>query len=237
MLLATRAWRPFLESPETFRVHFGWHNSPCIFKTKASRDTNLGSYLNFYSLNKIGKEQLYRISGSGFYEWLFGPKKFSGLSRNGPLNGTRTMTSALSVQLTKYLNAKQVLITAKSPMYLKPSAHCWQTSNKPAASWLPFSNLPANYCGILKWGTLIYLREIAEGVESLLVLTFFLLLKKCLIIHCKSPNTMHVSFFMQRLAATYGESRRGMTQRDYKRVNISRAWYVQCLLTKIHGLN
>ena len=23
------------------------------------------------------------------YEWLFGPEKFSGLSRNGPLNGTR----------------------------------------------------------------------------------------------------------------------------------------------------
>ena len=26
-----------LESPETFRDHFGWHNSLCIFKTKASR--------------------------------------------------------------------------------------------------------------------------------------------------------------------------------------------------------
>ena len=65
-------------------MHFGCHNSPCIFKTKASRGPNLGSYFNFYSLNKIGKEQLYRISGFEFYEWLFGPKKFSGLSRNGP---------------------------------------------------------------------------------------------------------------------------------------------------------
>lgn len=81
------------------------------------------------------------------------------------------------------------------------------------------------------------MREIAEGVESLPVVIFFLLMKKCLIIHWKSLNTMHVSFFMQRLAATYGESRRGMTQRDYKRVNISRAWYVQCLLTKIHALD
>ena len=85
VLLATRAWRPFLESPETFRVHFGCHNSPCIFKTKASGGPNLGSYFNFYSLNKIGKEQLYRISEFEFYEWLFGPEKFSGLSRNGPL--------------------------------------------------------------------------------------------------------------------------------------------------------
>ena len=31
------------------------------------------------------KDQLYRISRSEFYEWLFGPEKFSGLSRNGPL--------------------------------------------------------------------------------------------------------------------------------------------------------
>ena len=32
-------WGPFLESPETSRVHFGWHNSLCIFKTKAPRGT------------------------------------------------------------------------------------------------------------------------------------------------------------------------------------------------------
>ena len=30
------------------------------------------------------KDRLYRINGSEFYEWLFGPEKFSGLSRNGP---------------------------------------------------------------------------------------------------------------------------------------------------------
>ena len=30
---------PFLESPETFRAHFGGHNSVFIFKTKASRGT------------------------------------------------------------------------------------------------------------------------------------------------------------------------------------------------------
>ena len=38
-----------------------------------------------YSLCNILKDQLYRISRSEFYEWLFGPEKFSGLSRNGPL--------------------------------------------------------------------------------------------------------------------------------------------------------
>ena len=30
---------PFLESPETFQAHFGWHNSLCIFIAKASRGT------------------------------------------------------------------------------------------------------------------------------------------------------------------------------------------------------
>jgi len=38
------SWGPFLESPETFRANFGWHNSLCIFKTKASRSTKLCSY-------------------------------------------------------------------------------------------------------------------------------------------------------------------------------------------------
>ena len=75
-------WGPFLERPETFRAHFGSHNSLCIVKAKASRGTKLCSYFNLYFLYKLWKDQLYRISGSQFYEWLFGPKKFSGLSRN-----------------------------------------------------------------------------------------------------------------------------------------------------------
>ena len=79
------AWGLFLESPEAFRAYFGWHNSLCIFKTKASRGTKLCSYFYFCSLYNILKDQLYRISRSQFYEWLFGPEKFSGLSRNGPL--------------------------------------------------------------------------------------------------------------------------------------------------------
>ena len=44
---------------------------------------------NFYSLYSIWKDRLCRISGSEFYEWLFGPKTFSELSRNGPRDCTR----------------------------------------------------------------------------------------------------------------------------------------------------
>ena len=72
----------FLKSPEIFRAYFGRHNSLCIFKTKASRGTKLCSYFFLYSLYNISKNQLYRISRSHFYEWLFGPAKFSGLLRN-----------------------------------------------------------------------------------------------------------------------------------------------------------
>ena len=61
---------------------FGWHYSFCIFKMKVSRVTKICSYFNFYSLCNIWKDQLYRISQSEFYEWLFGPLKFSGLLRN-----------------------------------------------------------------------------------------------------------------------------------------------------------
>ena len=77
-------WGLFLESPETFRAYFGWHNSLCIFKTKAFRGTKLCSYFCFSSLYNIWKDQLYRISRSYFYKCLFGLEKFSGLSRNGP---------------------------------------------------------------------------------------------------------------------------------------------------------
>ena len=62
------AWGPFLESPETFRAHFGLHNSLYIFKAKASRGTKLCINFNFYSLYSIWKDRLSRTSGSQFYE-------------------------------------------------------------------------------------------------------------------------------------------------------------------------
>ena len=70
---------------ETFRAYFGRDNSLCIFKTKASRGTKPCSYFYFYSLYNIWKDQLYTISRSQFYKWLFGPEKSSGLSRNARL--------------------------------------------------------------------------------------------------------------------------------------------------------
>ena len=51
------------------RKLFGWHNSLCIFKTKVLRVAKLCSYFSVYSLYSIWKDQLYRISGSVFYEW------------------------------------------------------------------------------------------------------------------------------------------------------------------------
>ena len=86
----------FLKSPETFRAYFGWHNSICIFKTKASRGTKLCSYFCFYSLYNIWKDQLYRISRSHFYEWLFGPAKFSGLLRNRAQSTTNKVVTKMA---------------------------------------------------------------------------------------------------------------------------------------------
>ena len=71
--------------------NFGRHNSLCIFKTKVSRATKICIYFNFYSLYKIWKDQLYRISGSEFYEWLFGIVKFSSLLRNARLVYVQTL--------------------------------------------------------------------------------------------------------------------------------------------------
>ena len=110
--LDSRTWGLFLESPETFRAYFGWHNSLCIFKTKASRGTKLCSYFYFYSLYNIWKDQLYRISRSYFYEWLFGSEKFSGLSRNGPLDSNPDLCDAGAVlhQLSYDANCELVII-------------------------------------------------------------------------------------------------------------------------------
>ena len=55
-----------------------------ILNTKGPRGTKLCRYFNCYSLYEIEKDQLYRISGSQFYAWLFGTETFSGLSSNGP---------------------------------------------------------------------------------------------------------------------------------------------------------
>ena len=55
----------------------------CFFQNERDlRQQNLQLFY-FYSLYNVWKGQLYRISGSEFYEWLYGTKKFSGLSRNG----------------------------------------------------------------------------------------------------------------------------------------------------------
>ena len=67
----------FSKLPKLFR----WHHSLCIFTTKVFRDMIFCSYFNFYSLY-IWKDQLYRMSGLQFYEWLFAPETSSGLSRN-----------------------------------------------------------------------------------------------------------------------------------------------------------
>ena len=73
----------FSKVPKVFGRILG-HNSLCIFKMKVSWGTKLCSYCNFLSLYNISKDQLNRISGSEFYEWLFGPEKFSELSRKEP---------------------------------------------------------------------------------------------------------------------------------------------------------
>ena len=59
-------------------------NSLCVFKTKVSRDTKLCSYFCFYSPYNTWKDQLYRISKSEFYEWLFGPENSSGFRGTAP---------------------------------------------------------------------------------------------------------------------------------------------------------
>ena len=70
------SWDNCLNCPASARIISSFDNSLCIFQTKVSRTTKFCSYFGFYSLYNTWKDQLYRISGSEFYEWLFGPEKF-----------------------------------------------------------------------------------------------------------------------------------------------------------------
>ena len=108
---------------------FGWHSSLCIFKAKASRSTKLCTYPNFYSLYNIRKDQLHRISGSQFYEWLFGPEKSSGLSRNRPLNMSgschRGRRGFLSFLIVKAWPQRQLIRFTLSSFYVRTgSSNC-----------------------------------------------------------------------------------------------------------------
>jgi len=79
----------FLESPETFRAHFGWHNSLCVFKTKASWGTKLCSYFNFYSLYKYyEKVSFTEWAGRSFTNGFSGPKSLQDFREMGPYSQT-----------------------------------------------------------------------------------------------------------------------------------------------------
>ena len=99
-------WARFSKVPKPFGRISG-DNSLCIFNLKASWDTKLFSYFNFYSLYNKREDQLYRISGSEFHDWLLAPEKFSGLSRNGPQNMTKV--NILKCFTTEQSNARKKL--------------------------------------------------------------------------------------------------------------------------------
>ena len=99
---------PFLESPETFRANFGWHNSLCIFKTTASWGTKFYIYVNFPPIYYILQGQLYRISGSEWrYEWLFGTFEKGALGSMALVHLKQDLNSKLKFFSTCWRNSPQ----------------------------------------------------------------------------------------------------------------------------------
>ena len=97
--------------------------------TTASWGTKLGSYLEL-------------ISWSEFYEWLFELEKFSGLSRNGPLNRE---TATFSIRWTKeiiffqcwILSNRRLLFHRHHVRYLeKPLNHVSMSSGNSEFIWV-----------------------------------------------------------------------------------------------------
>ena len=56
-----------------------------------------------YEKPNFTEAQLYRISGSQFYEWLFGPEESSGLPRNGPQFMSFGSSREKKYEMHKYL--------------------------------------------------------------------------------------------------------------------------------------
>ena len=75
----------FSKLAKPFRASIGCYNFLRISKTKTFPGIKLCNKFALSYLEIIVKSQLFRISGSQFLKWLFGPEKFTGLSRNGPL--------------------------------------------------------------------------------------------------------------------------------------------------------
>ena len=63
-----------------------------IFWTPRFYAIKLGKPLCFYYIKNILKDQLFKASRLKFDNWLFGPEKFLGLSRNRPLESKRHET-------------------------------------------------------------------------------------------------------------------------------------------------
>ena len=59
-------WRAFLETPETFRAHFGCHNFLRILKTKTFPGMRFCKKFALSYLEIIVKDQVFRITGSQF---------------------------------------------------------------------------------------------------------------------------------------------------------------------------
>ena len=84
------SWRPFLESPETLQAIFGCHNSRCISRMERIYVIKLHRHVSFSWLENMLKGRLSKTSVWQFHKWLSGSEKFSGLSRNGPLDSIDT---------------------------------------------------------------------------------------------------------------------------------------------------
>ena len=82
-------WRAFLETPETFRAHFGCHNFLRIFKMKTFPGMNFCKKFTLSYLQIIVKDQRFRISGRSFKNGFSDPKRLRDFRETGPRSAKR----------------------------------------------------------------------------------------------------------------------------------------------------
>ena len=74
----------FLESSETFGVHFGWHNSLCIFRTRAYEARNFAVIFIFIPFTTFVKTSFTELACRSFTNGLSGRKRFGTFEKGAP---------------------------------------------------------------------------------------------------------------------------------------------------------
>ena len=132
------------------------HNSLCFLRTERTWIVKLRSQFSFCYLENMLKGRLSKTSCWQFLKWLFGPEKFSGPSRNGPL--VSIFVQQRSTCWMAHFNIRHVmthcLTFVEQQLQHLLINKCWTVCHRRNPLWTDFSPIFFTIIGIFysyKW--------------------------------------------------------------------------------------